>query len=241
MARWRISHPGINAITSPSSSNPPLHSWTLDPKQAVQLQTTLRQRLVLAWDGREVASVAGVDVGFSGEQAQAAIAILSYPELDPLTSATVSLPLEFPYIPGLLAFREGPPVLAAWEKLPFKPDLLLFDGQGIAHPRRFGLAAHLGLWLETPSIGVAKSWLYGAYAAVGPDVGDRSNLFSEDDPQQRIGVVLRTCQGNKLVYVSPGNLIDVDTAVAFVLACCRSQRLPEPSRWAHRLSKAADI
>jgi len=208
----------------------------LDPGEAVSIQNTLRDRLVLAWDGRLVRTVAGVDVGYAGDRAQAAIAVLSYPDLTLQAAATASASLVFPYIPGLLAFRESPAILAAWKKLPFIPDLLFFDGQGIAHPRGFGLAAHLGLWLATPSIGVAKSRLYGRHAAVGPRFGEWSDLFDEQEPQRRIGVVLCTREKSKPLYISPGHLIDLEHAVSFVLTCCRGQRLPEPACWAHRLS-----
>jgi len=138
-------------------SKPPLHPWKLDPEEAIQLQAQLRERLVLSWDGRPVTTVGGVDVSYTGDLACAGIVILSYPDLAPLESVTAFTPLIFPYIPGLLTFREGPPILAAWEKLAVKPALLLFDGQGIAHPRGLGLASHLGLWLEIPTM-AAGSW-----------------------------------------------------------------------------------
>ncbi len=215
----------------------PLHPWTLDPDEAIQLQTGLRERLVLAWDERPVSTVGGVDVGITGEQARAAIVVLRYPDLRPLAAVTADTSLRFPYIPGLLAFREGPAVLAAWERLPLRPDLLLFDGQGIAHPRGLGIAAHMGLWLETPTIGVAKSRLYGHHDEVGPRVGDRAALRDERDPSRVIGVVLRTREGANPIYVSPGHLMDVEQAASFVLACCRGYRLPEPTRWAHRAGR----
>jgi deoxyribonuclease V len=215
---------------------PPLHPWTLEPDEAVQLQLSLRERLVLGWDERPVAAVGGVDVGYTGELARAAIVVLSYPGFALLATATAESSPKFPYIPGLLAFREGPLVIGAWEKLPLRPDLLLFDGQGIAHPRGIGLASHLGLWLETPAIGVAKSHLYGRHAPVGPRRRDWSALHDEDNPQRVIGAALRTREKTKPLYVSPGHLIDLEHALAFVLECCRSFRLPEPIRQAHNLS-----
>ncbi len=214
----------------------PLHPWANDQDEAVRLQLSLRERLVLAWDGRMVTTVGGVDVAYTGEQARAAILILSFPDLAPLAAVTADMPVYFPYIPGLLAFREGPVVLAAWEKLPIKPDLLLFDGQGIAHPRGMGLASHLGLWLETPSIGVAKSRLVGQHVEVGPHFGDQAELHDETDPGRIIGAALRTRANTRPVYISPGHLIDLEHATAFVLACCRGSRLPEPTHLAHQVS-----
>ncbi|HEY3473390.1 MAG TPA: endonuclease V, partial [Anaerolineales bacterium] len=143
-------------------------------------------------------------------------------------------PLVFPYIPGLLAFREGPAVLAAWNKLKVQPDLLMFDGQGIAHPRGVGIAAQMGLWLERPTIGVAKSRLYGLHAEVGSERGARADLL--DKNTNLIGAVLRTREKTNPLYISPGHLMDVEHAVEFVMACTTSYRLPEPTRWAHKVA-----
>ena len=138
-----------------------LHSWTIDPEEAVKVQAGLRDRLVLKWDGRAVRTVGGVDIGLGEETARAAIVVLRYPDLAPVEAVTAEAPLVFPYVPGLLAFREGPAFLEAWQKLEHLPDLVMFDGQGIAHPRGIGIASQMGLWLERPTIGVAKSRLYG--------------------------------------------------------------------------------
>ena len=205
------------------------------------MQAELRDRLVLAWDGREVATVGGVDVSIQGGQARAAIVVLCYPDLVPLEGVTAEAPVDFPYIPGLLAFREGPVVLAAWERLRTRPDLTIFDGQGIAHPRRMGIAAHLGLWLERPSIGVAKSRLYGQHEEPGRTRGEVAELRDPKDPNRVVGVVLRTRTDVKPVFVSPGHLIDVPHAVQFVLACCTRYRLPETTRWAHRVAGGARL
>ncbi|MBN1887453.1 MAG: endonuclease V [Thermoflexales bacterium] len=213
-----------------------LHSWTLEPAEAIRVQATLRERLVLAWDGCELRTVGGVDVSIQGETARAAIVVLSYPELALLESATADVPLAFPYIPGLLTFREGPAILAAWQRLGTQPDLLMFDGQGIAHPRGIGIAAQMGLWLERPSMGVAKSWLYGVYTAPGSQRGDAAELRDPRDPTHVIGQVLRTRTDVKPVYVSPGHLIDVPHSVEFALACCTRYRLPEPTRRAHQVA-----
>ena len=211
-----------------------LHNWNLTPEEAVRLQTELRERLVLAWDGRPVTTVGGVDVSIQTESARAAIVVLRFPELTPLEFAVEDAPLVFPYIPGLLAFREGPAVLAAWSRLQTKPDLLMFDGQGIAHPRGVGIASQMGLWLERPTIGVAKSRLYGLHAEVGPARGNRADLL--DRNTNRIGTVLRTRERTNPLYISPGHLMDVEHAVEFVLACSTRYRLPEPTRWAHKVA-----
>lgn len=211
-----------------------LHDWDLTPTEAARVQSELRERLILKWDNRSVATVGGVDISIKTEAARAAIVILSYPDLVPLEAVLADAPLVFPYIPGLLAFREGPAVLAAWAKLQNKPDLLMFDGQGIAHPRGIGIASQMGLWLERPTIGVAKSRLYGLHAEVGPTRGDRADLL--DKHKNLIGAVLRTREKTNPLYISPGHLMDVGHAVQFVLDCCTTYRLPEPTRWAHKVA-----
>jgi deoxyribonuclease V len=218
-----------------------LHRWDLAIPEAKQLQNDLRGRLVLAWDGREVSTVGGVDVGLRGQVARAAVVVLRYPDLTPLAAATAEVPLAFPYVPGLLSFREAPAVLAAWDNLATKPDVVLFDGQGVAHPRGIGIAAHLGLWLMRPTIGVAKSRLYGRHAEPGPNKGEWTPLLDEDDPESVIGAVLRTRTAVRPVYVSPGHLIDVPQSVHFALACASKYRLPEPTRWAHRVAAGATL
>ena len=213
----------------------PLHDWTLTPEEAVQVQKELRARLDLTWDGAfRVNTIGGVDLSFPEEVAHCAIVVLRFPELTPLEAVTAEVPLVFPYIPGLLAFREGPAVLAAWDKLSIKPDLLMFDGQGIAHPRGIGIASQMGLWLVRPSIGVAKSRLFGKHEPVGPQRGDHAALL--DNNGNTIGAVLRTRERTNPLYVSPGHLLDVEHAVEFVLKCCTSYRLPEPTRWAHKVA-----
>ena len=213
-----------------------LHPWALTPREAVKVQMELRDRPALSWDGREVRTVGGIDVGFKNERARAAIVILSYPELTLIEGVVAEAKITFPYIPGLLTFREGPAILKAWAELNRRPDLLLFDGQGIAHPRRMGIAAHMGFWLDCPSIGVAKSRLYGRHASPGPNRGEVVDLFDEHDSSRVIGAVLRTRANVKPLYVSPGHLIDVAHAVDFVLNCCTRYRLPEPTRFVHRVA-----
>jgi deoxyribonuclease V len=216
-----------------------LHNWNLTPEEAAHVQSDLRNRLVLTWDRRPVATLAGVDVSVKTETARAAIVVLRYPELKPIEAITADAPLVFPYIPGLLSFREGPAVLAAWHELQHKPDLLMFDGQGIAHPRGMGIASQMGLWLERPTIGVAKSRLYGRHAEVGPQRGERVDLLDKNG--NVIGAVLRTREKTNPLYISPGHLMDVEHAVEFVLACLAGYRLPEPTRWAHNVAGGAKI
>ncbi len=212
-----------------------LHPWKLSPDEAIALQKQLRERLVLTWDDRPLTTIGGVDVSLKGETARAAIVVFRYPDLAPLASITADVPLAFPYIPGLLSFREAPAILAAWDELTLKPDLLMVDGQGIAHPRGFGIASHLGLWIDRPTIGVAKSRLYGTHAEPGTERGDFAPLHDQSDPRRVIGAVLRTRASVKPVYVSPGHLIDVEHSRRFVLDCVTPFRLPEPTRWAHRV------
>ena len=211
-----------------------LHNWDLTPEEAVRVQAELRQRLVLHWDQRPVHTVGGVDMSVKTETAHAAIVVLSYPDLKPMESVISDAPLVFPYIPGLLSFREGPAVLLAWNKLQNKPDLLMFDGQGIAHPRGIGIASQIGLWLERPTIGVAKSRLYGRHEEVGPQRGDQADLLDKNG--NIIGTVLRTRQKTNPLYISPGHLMDVEHAAEFVIHCTTGYRLPEPTRWAHKVA-----
>ena len=216
-----------------------LHAWELSPKEAIRLQRELSRRLIVSWDEREVTSVAGIDVSVKDGLSRAAIVVLSYPDLTPMEAVTAEADAVFPYVPGLLTFREGPVILAAWERLKSQPDLLLFDGQGIAHPRGMGLAAHMGLWLDRPTIGVAKSRLYGTHSSPGPNRGDTVDLRDEVDPKCVIGSVLRTRSNVKPVFVSPGHRIGVERATEFTLACCTRYRLPETTRWAHRVAGGA--
>jgi deoxyribonuclease V len=161
-----------------------LHSWSLSPDEAVTVQAELCSRLILSWDDRQVETIGGVDVDLEENIARAAIVILRLSDLKPLEGVTADAPLVCSYIPGLLAFREGPAVLPAWEKVQHKPDMVMFDGQGIAHPRGIGIASQMRLWLERPTVEVAKSRLYGRHAAVGSRPGDHVDLYDERDPQR---------------------------------------------------------
>ena len=212
------------------------HAWDLSPKEAVQLQESLRHMVVCEKRVGAVHTVAGIDISTAGGQAHAAVAVLHFPELELLETSQATLPLTFPYIPGLLSFREGPAILQAMAGLRCQPDLLIFDGQGLAHPRRMGLASHLGVVLDRPSIGCAKSRLCGEHAPVGEQVGDWQPL---QDKGEVIGAVLRTRQGVKPVYVSIGHRVDLQLAMQSVLSCTMGYRLPEPIRCAHQLAGGA--
>jgi len=211
------------------------HPWALAPAEAVALQRELRAHLILTDHLEPVRRVAGVDVGFeaAGTVTRAAVAVLRYPELDVLETAIARRPTAFPYIPGLLSFRELPAVLAALEQLREPPDLLLCDGQGIAHPRRFGIASHLGLLVDIPAIGVAKTRLCGTHEEPPNQRGAWTPLWGQGEI---IGAVLRSRSGVKPLYVSPGHRISLETALAYVMGCCTRYRLPETTRHAHRLA-----
>ncbi len=209
------------------------HQWNLSPKAAISLQTRLAAQVVRENRLGPVKTVAGVDVAVSDDLARAAIVVLSYPQLEPVNVALATRPVTFPYIPGLLSFREGPVILEALARLNPLPDLLLFDGQGIAHPRRLGLASHIGLLAQLPSIGCAKSRLCGAYGPLAPERGSSSFLI---DGGEKIGAAVRTQRGVKPVIVSTGHRIDLVTSIDYILRCCRQYRLPEPIRWAHRVA-----
>ncbi len=183
----------------------------------------------------EIRTVAGVDVAYGrGNPLKAAAAVLNFRDLTAVETATTTLPARFPYVPGYLSFRELPAVLDVLDRLSVKPDLILCDGQGLAHPRRFGLACHLGIATGLPTVGVAKSRLVGEHGEPGPSRGDWVPLMDKDEI---IGAVLRTRAGVKPVYVSIGHRVSLETAVRLVLACTTRFRLPETTRTADRLSK----
>ncbi len=208
-----------------------LHGWHVASSEARQIQDRLRGEVIREADAAEPRLVAGVDISVKpGGFARAAVAVLSFPGLMLVEAKVAEGRPEFPYVPGLLSFREAPLVLAACEQLEVVPDLMLVDGQGIAHPRRFGLASHLGLLLDIPSIGCAKSRLCGEYGIPSRDAGSSAELKDNGDI---IGVVLRSKTAARPLFVSIGYRIDLAMAVRRVLACCRGYRLPEPTRLAH--------
>ena len=211
------------------------HRWDVPPKEAVALQRQLCGLVVCADQLGPVQRVAGVDVGFEADNTitRAAVAVLRFPELSLKHHAIARLPTTFPYVPGLLSFREIPAVLMALEQLPLLPDLLLCDGQGIAHPRRFGIASHLGVLTGLPAIGVAKSCLVGEHDELPEQKGSWVPLR---DQGEVIGGVLRTRSGVAPLYISCGHRISLETAIHYVLACTTRYRLPETTRWAHRLA-----
>ena len=225
----------------------PLHAWDLSPKDAIALQKALAGAVVRSdrfgpGGRRTIRRVAGVDAAFAdgGRVIRAAAVMLDYPGLVQMGEALIERPTAFPYVPGLLSFREVPALLEALRQLPTMPDLILCDGHGYAHPRRFGLACHLGLWLDIPAIGVAKSRLTGSHDEPGPVKGDAAWLLADKGvrPGERIGAVLRTRERVKPVYVSAGHRVSLRTAVALTLGCATRFRLPEPTRLADKLSKA---
>lgn len=216
------------------------HEWDLTPEAAIALQQTLRYEVITRDELGEVRYVAGVDVGFESEGTvtRAAVAVLSLADLQLRDRAIARTPTTFPYIPGLLSFREVPTVLAALEKLSILPDLLLCDGQGIAHPRRLGIASHLGLLTDLPAIGVAKSLLVGRHAELADQRGSWQPLLHKGET---IGAALRTRPGTKPVYISSGHRISLETAIAYVMRCTTKYRLPETTRHAHKLASGPAI
>ena len=220
------------------------HPWDLPAKEAETLQARLAAQVVARFQGKRnaIKTVAGVDVGFQGDVARAAAVVLSFPDLEPLDFSLGEAPVTFPYRPGLLAFREGPAVLAALDKLATWPDLFLFDAQGIAHPRRLGLAAHLGVILDSPSIGCAKSRLIGRHDEPGKAMGDWAYLYADKGAgSEVIGAVIRTKARAQPLYVSVGHRVDLDTARDLVLRCVKGHRLPEPTRLAHDIASRASL
>lgn len=214
------------------------HPWNLDPAAAIALQRELAAKVIRKTAFGPVTTIAGVDASYRDGIARAAIVAFSFPDLDMLDFVIAERPVDYPYVPGLLSFREAPAVLDALEKLPLTPDLLIFDGHGIAHPRRFGIASHVGLLVDRPSIGCAKSRLIGQYDEPGRERGSYSYLR---DDGEVIGAVVRTRTGVKPVFVSTGHRISLDAAVDVVLVCGRGYRLPEPTRWADRIAGGEDV
>ena len=209
-----------------------LHGFDLSPSEARRLQVELASRVVAgpALDLAGVRYVAGADVSTQGEKAYATVVVLSFPGLSLVEVQGFEALLRFPYVPGLLSFRELPSVVGAIEKVETEVDALILDAQGLAHPRRMGLASHLGIFLDVPTVGCAKSLLVGSYEEPGREKGSATYLV---DRGEVVGRVVRTREGVSPVYVSVGNGIDLESSVALVLACCTRYRLPESTRQAH--------
>jgi deoxyribonuclease V len=216
----------------------PPQDWPTTAADAIALQQQLRSQVITQDQLPDpITYVAGVDAGFEadGTVTRAAVVVLSFPDLVPVEEALVRRPTSFPYVPGLLSFREVPAVLDALAQLQTDPDLILCDGQGIAHPRRLGIASHLGLLIDRPTIGVAKSRLVGTHDPVPSEKGAWVPLLDKGD---RIGAVLRSRDNVNPLYISPGHRISLETAIDYTLRCTTRYRLPETTRLADRLSSS---
>ena len=214
-----------------------LHSWDVTPEEARRLQNGLRTQVVKTDRFGKINTVAGVDIGFKKDIARASVVVLRFPGLQVVDSVVTESPVRFPYVPGLLSFREIPPLLTAFTQLQTEPDLVIVDGQGIAHPRRFGLASHLGLILDKPTIGCAKSRLWGRYEEPETEQGSYTYLMDKDEV---IGAAVRTRRNVRVVYISIGHRISLDSARTLTLACCRGYRLPETTRYAHNAASGKE-
>lgn len=209
------------------------HSWQVTTNEARAIQVALASEVSRTSTVTTSRFIAGVDISVNrfSKTGTGAVVVLSYPSLQVVEAQVVTDRITFPYVPGLLSFREAPLILAAFEKIKIKPDIVMVDGQGIAHPRRFGIASHLGLILGIPTIGCAKSRLCGEHEIPGTQAGSYAEL---KDNGEVIGAVLRTRENVKPLYISVGHMIDLPAAIKWVLACCRGYRLPEPTRLAHQ-------
>lgn len=207
-----------------------LHSWEVSPQEAIKIQKDLKSNISLKKSFNKIDKIAGVDVSYYQNKMIAGVIIFEFPNLKIIERQSFVSSINFPYIPGLLTFREGPSILSAFKKIKNEPDIILFDGQGIAHPRRMGIATHLGLFLNRPTIGCAKSRLSGKYTSVGEQKGDYTPL---KEGEEVLGVVLRTRKGVKPIFLSPGHKIDLPNSIEIVLKCIVKYRLPLPVREAH--------
>jgi deoxyribonuclease V len=209
------------------------HDWRVSATQAIAIQKELAREVSRVCAIKTPRFIAGVDISVNrfSKIGTGAVVVLSYPDLNIVETQVTTDRIEFPYVPGLLSFREAPLILAAFEKITLTPDIVMVDGQGIAHQRRFGIASHLGLLLGLPTIGCAKSRLCGEHEIPGDEAGSYAEL---KDNGEVIGAVLRTRTGVKTLYISIGHMIDLTSAIEWVMACCRGYRLPEPTRLAHQ-------
>ncbi len=212
------------------------HRWDVTTAEAREIQNRLRSCVRRRGTPRRIKHVAGVDISIRGERAIAAVPVLRFDDLEIVDLAIVEQKVPFPYVPGYLSFRECPSILAAMEELKVKPDLILVDGQGVAHPRRCGLASHLGVLLDTPTIGCAKTRFIGTHDEPADEAGSYTDLWDHDQDgnDELIGAVLRTRDNVKPLYISVGHKLDLPTAIDLVLACGGGYRLPEPTRLAHQ-------
>ncbi len=217
-----------------------LHPWNVGYKKAVEIQERLKKSIILKGSAKDCKLIAGADVSYikGSEIFYASVVVFNLQTMERVEEVTASGKVDFPYIPGLLSFRESPILLKAFAKIKSEPDVIILDAQGIAHPRGIGLASHIGLLLDKSSIGCAKTRLIGEYYEVGRDAGCHSRLTVKD---KIVGAVLRTRKNVKPVFVSPGHKIDLKTSIALILKSCRGYRLPEPVRQAHNLVKKTAI
>ena len=213
-----------------------LHSWNVSVEEAIRIQETLRDRIILKNTSLKVRTIGGGDVAYSKSDHLlfGAIVILSFPEMEILDTATCDGKVPFPYIPSLLSFREGPILIKTFQKLKIKPDVVIYDGQGIAHPRGMGLASHMGLWFDLPCIGCAKTPLLDEFISPGPFKGNFEWIRKE---REKVGAVLRTKEKVKPLFISPGHRVDLMTSIQLILESCRGFRFPEPIRKAHQITR----
>jgi deoxyribonuclease V len=214
------------------------HPWNLTPSEAISLQDRLRKRVIPEDTFHQIRFVAGVDVSYDAKHkvAWAAVVVLTYPTLELKATSLAQREITFPYVPGLLSFREIPALIDCLQKLEAVPDIFICDGQGLAHPRRFGLACHLGVLIDLPSIGVAKRPLIGEYKPVPQERGAWRAII---DKGETIGAALRWRSHAKPIFVSIGHRVSLETAIQIVLNCSPRYRLPETTRWAHKLTRMA--
>ncbi len=213
-----------------------LHDWNLSPQQAIEIQKQLRYEVEMQNRFDEpIKNVAGIDLGYDvkNDTSRAVVVVLSFPELELLETSEARLPIQFPYVPGLLSFRETPVAIKALEKLKITPDVILCDGQGLAHPRRFGIACHIGILADVPTIGVAKSLLVGKFENLGEKRGSIAPLIHKNE---QVGVALRTKNKVQPLFVSVGHRVGLETATDLVLQCALKYRLPETTRLADKLA-----
>jgi deoxyribonuclease V len=226
-----------------------IHPWNLSPKQAIRLQERLRRKIILKKPDATPKLIAAADAAFREGKAIGAVVVFSYPDFScqsinsrrnstmmgkVIESVRKTARISFPYIPGLLTFREGPVLEKCFRALKFEPEVIIFDGQGLAHPRNMGIATHLGILLDKPTIGCAKTWLFGKYTEPGKSRGAFSYLF--DSRKRKIGVALRTKDNVRPLFVSAGNKIDLKSSIRIILRCANKYRIPEPLRIAHELT-----
>lgn len=214
-----------------------LHSWDVTPDEAIKIQNELRHLVRVENLSGKINYIAGADISFDkgSNIVYAGVVVLKFPELVEIDRSLVITEVKFPYIPGLLSFRESPALIQAWEKIKITPDIVVIDGQGIAHPRRFGIASHFGILIDRPTIGCAKSLLVGRYEEPGEKAGNYSYLY---DSGEIIGVALRTRDNVQPVFVSIGHKITLEESIKIIMQTVRGYRIPEPTRHAHNLVNA---